>query len=356
MRFLPLFLLLSLSIFPQTTYFRSNNTGMKLEEIDILDINNEEFYISITNNEDDKIIREEFYDNSSLTWYMDKSYTNSPDLPNQIIKIEGNIREVSNYKDNGLLQDFSRFKNDDLEYKETSLYNNKGFIKSLTRTDINDEVIYTDFFFRGSKGELRSVIRESGDGYSNHWFYSNGAIVESWFIEGNSKTRTNFTEDGDTLSVTNYIDEEVSYFEDYNYDENRVLVSIIKTIGESKEERFYNSNGYVSNLKIKANDILVRSHSYGYSDDTLISEKITGHGKIEEFIYTLDSNGDVILISYYVDRVLKSNTIIESDDKEIKEFFKDGVIYLREYFKDKEKVERELFIDGILFKSEKIDE
>lgn len=358
MKFLPIYFFLTISIFSQENYFRSNKTGMKLEEVDLEQAESEEFYLYELREKDSNIKKVELYDNEEdeLVWEKEVEYKTNSEIPVKISKFEGKIKEIEVFADNGLLVTYHKYRSNELEFYEKSLYDTNDLITSVIRYDESDNILFTDSYFRGSKGELRSVKRESGEEYINHWFYSNGSIIESWFIEGGTRIRTIYSELGDTLSVISYNNEDVSYIEEYSYRDDRVLKSVIRTFGDYVEERFYNSSGLVSELKIKNKDILVKSHLYRYSEDTVISEKITGHGKTEEYLHTLDSNGDVILISYYVDGELKSNTIIESDDKEIKEFFKDGVIYLREYFQDKERIEKELFIDGELFKSEKIVE
>lgn len=358
MRFIPLFIILTISLFSQENYFKSNKTGMKLEEIDFDQVENEEFYLYENMKENSFIKKVEFYDNekNELVWFKEIEYKANTEIPIKISKTEGKVKEIEVYSSKELLESFYKYKDNELEFREESMYDTKDLISSVIRYDDSDEIIFTDRYFRGSKGELRSVKRENSGDYINHWFYSNGSIIESWFIEGEARIRTIYSELGDSLSVISYNNEDISYIEEYSYWDDRVLKSVIKTSGDYVEERYYNSSGLVSELKIKNKDILVKSHLYRYSEDTVISEKITGHGKTEEYLHTLDSKGDVILISYHIDGELKSNTIIESDDKEIKEFFKDGVIYLREYFQDKERIEKELFIDGVLFKSEKIVE
>lgn len=354
MRFLSaFFLILSLPLYGEITYYNSNKSGMVLGPISYS--NAGEFYVSKDEDIDKWSQLFIFFQNKNITKSRTEFYTANF---NELIKIEfldDNSKIIELYSNN-LLVKSEKYEDDILKYEEAYDYNNKRELIKVENLNSDGEIIYTENFYRNQDGSLRKLLKSSSGGYYNHWFYKNGIIIETWLVEDDIATRTKYDNEGKVLAVIRYDGEEIVSVEDLTYSDLGNLKLSIKKSGSILLEKKYDLDGNITENRLLDNDILLRKTMYVYRDNLLFKETIIGHGKREEFVYERDNSDDISSILYYINSVLKKIEYIDSEDSEIFEYYRDDQIYLKEYYFQGERIKRDLYLNGKLFKSESISE
>lgn len=358
MKIIPLlsvFVLLPLSsqVSSQVSYYNSNRSGMLLNEITISE--RDEYYIKKDIDNLNKTIEQTLYKDGKVKkttkefFNMDfsrliRSHVKEGDISSDILYFNGRVSEKKNFKDSIL------------ETKEVYKYNGFNELTSIEYFDENDSLIYSDLYYRNIDKSLRKIVRTANEGYRNYWYYKDGNITESWFIDGNLKVRSEFDDNSNIIKKTGFEDEEIIYYEDYHYSIEGILERSVKYEETEEIEKIYNQLGLVLEKNIIENGLLKIKYNNTYKDGYLVKESVGGHGQTEVTEYTLDSEGEPILTEYFVNSKLKRRNIKDGEDSEIIEYYKNDELYLKEFYTHKERVKRELYLDGILFKSENISE
>lgn len=354
MRYLILFLVITIMpLFSEENYFKSNKSGMLLEKIDRSETG--EYYIHQNKDTDNWTINEKFYSSDDLKTDTISSYSPNFSRLIKVVKVEGPKKKIDYYSE-GRIDSSETYRDSELRTIEKYIYNESSLLVRLDLMDSDEEIIYSDYYYRNRDGSLRRIHRTSDEGYQNYWYYKDGSISEFWHIIDNTKIVTSYNEDGEVYRKKGFIDELLSYEENLTYTEDGILLKSVKVKDNIEEEKYYNKSGLVSEFKILENGLLTRKHLYSYQGDSLIKETINGHGKKEEILFTLDTEGEPVLTSYYENDKLIKNVIDEGDNLQIIEYFKDENIFLKEFMDNGEKVKTEYYLDGVLFKSESISE
>ncbi len=344
---------LSIPIFSETQYYNSNKSGMILEEINQNQKN--EFYIIKELKEDTWSQIFSFYKEGEIKTVTEEFYTSNYQILTKKIVIDGNKKDIEFYN-NRLITKIEKYKNDLLLNSTLYNYNSNKQLSGIEQLDVDQTVLYNEYYYRNSDGSLRKIFRSTNEGYYIHWFYNDGLVVESWLVEDNRSTRTKYHLDGSLLNVTVYLDNEIFSTEKFSYNENGDPDFSKKTSGDVVTLKQFNSDGTTYEIRELNNDILVKKTQNIYEDKLLIKEIITGHGKKEEYQYLRDDEDEVNVIIHKINGVLHQKTIIQSEESEIFEYYRDGVIYLKEYYINGERIQKDLFLDGELFKSESFSE
>ncbi len=354
MKFLPIIILFLLSniSFSETILYNSNKSGMLLNEI--TDNNKGEYYI--IKNIDSALYEYKytFYDNGILTITTIETYSDNFNELLKILRIEGSEEESEYYKNKKIIR-IEKIDKDILLNTSYYFYNSRNELSKVEVKDLNDELLYIDQYLRYRDGSLRKLIRTSEDGFVNHWIYKSGNIVETWLIEGNKSNRTKFHEDGVIDSVIEYDNNKEISNETYLYSSSGELLETTKITGDIRIEKKYQDNKVYS-FKSLENDRLIKKSEYSYKGDYVSKEIITGHGMKEEYEYFRDEEDEITTVKYYINNNLKRNTSVVDDKSENIEYYRDGIIYLKEYYVEGEKIKKELFHNGLLFKSESLSE
>ncbi|MGL1894394.1 MAG: hypothetical protein OCD02_22375 [Spirochaetaceae bacterium] len=344
-----LFLLFSQFLYSETLFHKSNKSGMLLGQIkdeklvDIYvkeEIDNENFTKSFT-----------LFNNNIIQHIKLDVYTENFKTLVSSSKIEKEIKTVEFYTDE-LLRIIETYKNKILYSSEKYSYNSDRKLHKVELIDLDGVLIYTDVYFRNKDGALRAIKRSSEIGYYYHWFYKDGAIIESWFIEGNSATQTKYNNSGAIFNVTDYVNDVLVSNEEIEYFQSGKLKSSNKSIGTNIERKKFNNRGVISESNTYENNILQKKELYEYKDDVLVKVLIVGHGKKEETFYYRNKDNIINLIEYYVNDKLKRKEYIIDEDTEIWEHYRDEILYLKEYYYLGERLKKELYHKGSLFKSE----
>jgi hypothetical protein len=268
---------------------------------------------------------------------------------------EDNSKTIEIYT-NDRLSDKSIFEYDKLTVIEGYIYDRNFRLSEVKRFNSSNELLYRDLYFRSDDGSLRKLQRSISDGFYMHWFYKNGSIVESWLVEGEKTTRTEFNIDGTLKIITVFGNKKEESSEYFEYWSNGKVKYSEKSFGDIIEKKDFNKNGLKIKHNILENGIVSKYNQYEYSQELLTKEIITGHGLKEHNIYNRDESGDLTSIEYYIKDILKRVRIFESDESEIIEYYKDKLIYLKEFYFEGEKIKKDLYHNGKLFKSESFSE
>lgn len=348
-----LFLTISMPIFSETQYYNSNKSGMILDEIN--QKQTKEFYIVKESNDETWSYKYSFIKNGVIKTLTEEFY--SSDYVNLLNKeiTEGSKKNIE-YYDNNIIIKNEEYKKSILLSSTLYHYNSKRQLLWIEQLGPDNIQLYKEQYYRNSDNSLRKILRSNLDGYYIHWFYNDGLVVESWLIEDKDSTRTKFNLDGALSSITNYINNEIESKEEYRYKDDSTLDFSVKTSGDFVTQKMYNADGSTSEIREFKNDILIKNSRFEYNDKLLERQVITGHGKKEEFIYSRNDDDEIKIIIYKINGILNQKTIIQSKEFEIFEYYRDGVIYLKEYYTNGEKTQRDLFLDGELFKSENFSE
>lgn len=351
--FVVLSLLISIPLFADIIYYESNKSGMLLEQVEVDEIS--QFYITREVGKDELSYLYRFYEDGIEFKQKQEFYNHDFTELSKVIYTENSDETIEIYKDD-LLISLQILDNDILQIDSSYNYNKSRELIEVEYRDINGVLLYSDSYSRNLNGSLRQLSRSTSEGYYNHWFYQYGTIIESWLTEGLTTTRTKYDIYGKISSVIQYKDEVLIYEEVYIYDDDGVIIKSSKITGDRNEEKIYNRDGYISEYRILEDDILVQKTTYEYNAKDIVKEVITGHGKLEEYLYKYDEANDLSSVTYYLNRQLKSIKYLVNKDFEVFEYYRNNMIYLKESFFQGERTLRDLYLDGKLFKSESNNE
>lgn len=351
--FVIIILFFSVSLYGETIYYNSNKSGMILDEIKESEVG--EFYI-IKNSDDIKWTNTfVYFENNieikkNIEFYSENFYKIE-----KIVYIDNDsvIEEI--YSEN-LLREIHTINKEILTSQDIYTYKNDNELYMVESLDAEKNILYVDRYYRNPDGSLRKLIRNSPDGYQNLWFYKNGSIIESWFIKDIFTTRSKYNLTGKLLEQIEYENEDIVSNEVFEYSDNGTVNRSNKVSGTKVFDKRYNSNGKIVEIRILENNILEQKSNFEYVNDLISKEIITGHGKREETIYERNDSDDISSVFFYINGELKKVKLIESEDSEIYEYYRNNLIYLKEYIFQGERIRRDLYLDGKLFKSEKNNE
>lgn len=336
----------------ETRYYNSNKTGMLLNEISLSEAG--DYYIKEERDEVNFYIKRTFNKEGKADKEIKSFYDGNFDKLLRIEESYDNEENISIFENNRLIKK-EFIKDDKIVTYQEYFYTEEKLLRNIEYKNSENQLLYSDNYYRNSQGALRRVIRSSENVVSNYWYYKDGAILESWYIDGDNKTRTRFKSNGDIISSTGYINDDISFIKEYTYKDNNLKKTLRKS-GNSSVEEIYNDLGLVAEKNILENELIIKKYIYTYDGENLVKEFIGGHGLTEEIFYTLDSEGTIEQTDYYVNSELRSRKISDGEDSETVEYFKKGKLYLKEYYIQKDRVKRERYIDGVLYKSENISE
>lgn len=339
---------LSISIFSENLYYNSNNSGMILDKINYNEI--EDFYVIEEVDNEIWTKTYTFYENEIVFKTQVNFYTDNFYELIKVVNTEDGLTIEYIYSDN-LLFNVITYNNGKLVNKEVYTYNKRKLINVIC-TDINEEILYVDKYFRNKDGSLRKLIRQSSDDFLNHWLYKDGIIIESWLVKGDLYTRTKYNLKGKIVDIIQYKDNITLSSEHLDYNTEGMLITSSKISGTRVIQKIYNLDGNIEESKVLDNGILVQKNNYEYNDNLISKEIVTGHGKHEETLYERDESDEVSSIHFYINGELKKIKLIDGEDSEIFEYYRNNVIYLKEFFIQGERIQRDLYLDGKLFKSE----
>lgn len=354
MKSYPIIILLLLAniSFSESILYNSNKSGMLLNEITIEDKG--EYYIA---KDTDLTLFQyiyTFYDNGILSRTVIETYSDNFNELLKIFSVKGSEEELEYYKNKKIIR-IEKVDKDVLLTSSEYFYNSKNELSKVEVKDVNSELIYIDQYLRYRDGSLRKLIRTSEDGFVNHWIYNRGVIIETWLIEGDKSNRTKFNDDGVIHSVIEYENNKEVSNQTYLYSSSGDLLETTKIVGDLQFEKKYKDNK-VYTLRSLENDRLIKKNEYSYLGDYVSREVITGHGMKEEYEYFRDEEDEITVVNYYINDNLKRKTTVVDDKSENIEYYRDGIIYLKEYYVEGEKIKKELFHNGLLFKSESLSE
>lgn len=352
-QFVIIILFFSASLYGETIYYNSNKSGMILDEIKESEVG--EFYISKTSDYITWTNTFLYFENNieikrNIEFYTENFYKIKK---NVYIEDDSVIEEI--YTDN-LLREIRTIENDILISKDIYTYKNNTELYMVESVDSEMNILYVDKYYRNPHGSLRKLIRNSPNGYQNLWFYKNGTIIESWFIKDIFTTRFKYNLAGKLLEQIEYENEDIVSNEVFEYSDNGTVIRSNKVSGIKVFDKQYNSDGKIIEVRILENNILVQKTNFEYVNDLISKEIITGHGKREETIYERNDSDDISSVFFYINGELKKVKLIESEDSEIYEYYRNKQLYLKEFIFQGERIRRDLYLDGKLFKSEKNNE
>ncbi len=354
MRFFYICLLtLQFMLFANDTYYKSNNSGIILDEITLDNLT--EYFVVKETDLDKKETIYKLYNNDNLLKttieYYNQNFTS-------LVKIEI-IKESSTeieFYDNNRLTKLESYKKGELNSYIVFYYDKNWNLSQKEYFNSNSEINYTDIYHRKNDGGLRKLERINSENFIQQWIYNNGLIVETWLIEGSIKTRSLLNSDGKVKSEIVYREDELVSIEEFEYSSIGNIKNRIKKIGNERVENFYGQTGLLLENKVYIEDILQKKTAYSYLDNLIKEIIITGHGKRERVEYMYISGEDEPYIkNFYINNLLDKK-IMTDKENEIIEYYKNDMIFLKEYFASGEKVKKDFYLDGKLFKSENYSE
>ena len=356
MKFLYLIIYLNFSLlcFSQQNFYLSNNSGMILDEIEQDQIG--QFCIVKQSNRNNWKIEYTYYNNGNVVKYLEETYSKNFNILNERVTIENNNKTVEVFNNN-LLSNITSYLEEIVVQRINYTYNSKNYISKIEYYNENNILEYKDEYYTNNDGSLRKIIRKKRNDYSLNWFYKNGKIVESWLTEENKTTRTIYLDNGKIDTETIYNNNIEISMEKNTYRANGTISFKRKVNSKETIESNYNNSNLIIDEKLYKNEILTKITKFIYDKNLYLIESIsTGHGIKEKVLYIRNEDGVLKETQIYINDLIDYKIIFFDENRETYEFYRDGIIILKEYYINNEKIKRELYLDGKLYKSEKLNE
>ena len=353
------FLLLSVSVFSQESYYRSNSIGSMFEKIDPAK-KDLEYYLYV-NDKFRTIIKILYKDKKEVRKWIIKRNQNA-----EMLSEDEYINRKITYRrifEDGNFKKLYFYKNEKIYYIEEYKYSeDKNLIQKIVY-DRKSLELYREYYNYSRDGKLRNIIRKDSNGEwgYNKYYYSTGNVIKKEALENeegsfsssydNNARLINNTEiftDGRKIVTKYHYNDDSRFYDSQTFLETQK--GLVLARGEILNDKFGRPVRDI--LKNKDGKIISDLNYIYRTDEGLeLSELLVLKGEDEfrtVFKYRGDKlikkqifkNGEILNISYF------EGEILEEIYSKVESVFKDAKLVLKIYYgKGNKKMKEEVIQD-----------
>jgi hypothetical protein len=339
---------ISLSLFPDTLYFRSDWVGIELEKIDRYRIDEFDYVLEVTK-ETGKLVKKLYQKRKE--WKRWEIISNTKGEKTDEFQYENNVLTLHDAFDKkARVKTEEIYKAGVLSEKKVYSYSTRG-IDFADTFDSKENRLYTDEYVLAANGRLRSIRRVFPDNSVAviHYTYGEGTLVGEWEYRDGKIFDTKFNERGKAIRREEWNRDQLGIVKEYAYDKDSgKIVSETETNlkEKSKIERTYDTDGNVALEKIESAAEEPFEISYTYDGKHKIAARKKSSIGIEEWKYTYNPDETIATEDYYKRGFLEMHTVYSGKDTRYEEILRDEEVFIRVYYVKDKKAKEEFIQDG----------
>lgn len=344
------FLFLHLLVFPDETFYSSNEIGMALFQIPAYRTDEYEYILSIDRNDlketrrliknGEEIKKEELLHNKNGNLILKQTYE------------KDKLKEAEYFNNAGQMKKREFYIDGNLTEKEIFEYLN-GKISKKFVYDSNDNLLYTDLYTLNKEGMLIKLIRKQEDSTTS----------KTVIVGDKNGIADELTGYADKINIVRYdLSGRIIETEEWNKD-NQVSLKIInrstKTdkiesvlkkdiLNNTLTKEQYDSNEWLIYKKFEDNNGIVYEEWYT-RDKEGRAVKIMRRSRekgVEEWDYSYGSGDTVNSERYRIHGSLQKETLYPDKNHRIEKFYRKGEEFIRVYYEEGEKIKEEIIKNG----------
>jgi hypothetical protein len=343
------FFIIQTSFSTEIHFYKSNDIGMKLEEI-LEERMNEFSYILKVESSGEMELRSLFSGEKEVKRWELAFYSNM-NIKEERAFVEDLMDNVKYYDRKGRPVEEQVYSDGSLLYKTFYYYSEKQAVSRSETFDSEGALLYREEYELSTKGILRRIKRTWNDGkvHISSFIYSKGKLITEFFKTGDELTISWYNEMGKLERLEVWRDDTLIRKKSLMYSREE------GTLTETQEEDLlsglsytisFNKEGQMSRQVVKKADNVVEEYNYAYDNEGRQSktERKSDDG-LEEWIFSYNTKSELIKEEYYKKGVIEKQTIYTDASSYVEELFRKGELVIRVHYDDGEKVKEE-FLNG----------
>ncbi len=320
-------------------FYRSNSTGMALERISAIRMDEAEYLLEISLK--GNVRYRKLYKKGNLLKTWEIYYNRAGEQEKETVDENGekteyyysgrSLKEEIFYRDNkfqgkniyiyssdGTLREVENYSSDGALYSRKSYSQTGEWVTSVLDDNKTEDDVQSLYSFSGT--DLRSEWQGHPDGTGTFFYYNDGRIAytEKWDSEK-------------ALSRT-----------DYFYSDKKLMKTVEKSYSDNREITCnYDERKRVVSETEKYNDNTVRTVYNTYDNDNIIKKIVKSDKDTEKYIYNYNDSELAVELYYLNGSLMKKTVYEESEGNYFEDLYSDNIKYMRIYYRDNEKYKTE---------------
>ncbi|MBN1698280.1 MAG: hypothetical protein JW881_12270 [Spirochaetales bacterium] len=330
-------------------FFRSNDIGMKFEEIDERNISGFSYILEVEKSGETETRRLFSGEKEVKRWEL--AFYNNMNIREERTFIDNKTDTIKLFDRKGRPTEEQVFSDASMVQKTRYFYSEGQTMNRSETYDPEGGLLYHEEYEYSEKGKLRNVRRTRKDGNTDvsSYIYGEGRLVSEVFESGNEIKIVWFNSSGMINRSEVWRDDKLIRKKILTYSGTEGILT------ETQEEDlleglsytiFFNKEGKMRKQVVKKKDKVVEELIYSYDNEGRQSktERKSGNG-LEEWIFSYNTKNELVREEYYRKGVIEKQTIYSDEVSYVEELFRKGELAIRIHYDDGEKVKEE-FIDG----------